>query len=65
MKEIDWEERYFEMVKAIVTGKLAGGDKMPNNLGNPAIVKQILNEAKKVIEALREKAYLIENSTPD
>ena len=53
------------MVKAIVSGKLAAGEKMPNNLGNPAIVKQILNEAKKMIEALREKAYLIENETPD
>ena len=64
MKEIDWEERYFEMVKAIVTGKLAN-EKLPNNLGNPAIVKQILIEAKKVIEALREKSYLIGNETPD
>lgn len=65
MKEIDWEERYFEMVKAIVTGKLAGGEKMPNNLARPENVKQILNEAKKVIEALREKAYLQENETPE
>ena len=34
MKEIDWEERYFEMVKAIVTGKLAAGGNFPKNLGN-------------------------------
>lgn len=65
MKEIDWEERYFEMVKVIVNGKLAGGEKMPNNLSNPVIIKQILAEARKVIEALQKKAYLIENETPD
>ena len=64
MKEIDWEERYFEMVKAIITGKLVN-EKMPNNLSKPDVVKQILNDAKKVIEALREKAYLIKNETPD
>lgn len=60
MKEIDWEERYFEMVKAIITGKLAAGGHFPNNLSNPTIVRQILGEAKKVIEQLRERAYLIE-----
>ena len=63
MKEIDWEERYFEMVKAIVTGKLAAGGNFPNNLLNPTIVRQILGEVKKVIEELRERAYLIEKDT--
>ena len=63
MKEIDWEERYFEMAKAIITGKLAAGGNFPNNLSNPTIVRQILGEAKKVIEELRERAYLIEKDT--
>ena len=65
MKEIDWEERYFEMVKAIVTGKLAAGAGMPNNLKNQAVVNGIISEAKNVIESLRRRAYLLENETPD
>lgn len=64
MKEIDWEERYFEMVKAIVTGKLGAGGTYAFDL-NSASIKQILGEAKKVIEALRKKAYLLEEDSPE
>ena len=64
MKEIDWEERYFEMVKAIVAGKLAAGGTYNFTITDVSI-KQILREAKKVVEALREKAYLQENETPE
>lgn len=38
---------------------------MPNNLSNPGVVNQILGEAKKVIEALRKKAYLLEEDSPE
>ena len=64
MKEIDWEERYFEMVKTIINGKLASGGTYKFSI-NDGSIKQILRDARKVIEALREKAYLIENETLD
>ena len=64
MKEIDWEERYFEMVKAIVTGKLASGSTYNFSI-NDGSINQILRDAKKIVEALHEKAYLQENETPE
>ena len=64
MKEIDWEERYFEMVKAIVAGKLASVSTYNFSI-NDGSIKQIMRDAKKVIEALREKDFLQGNETPD
>ena len=53
-KEIDWEERRFQLVKAIVAGKLAGKDIYDVSL-NDAHINKIIATANKIIEKLKSK----------
>ena len=52
IKEIDWEERRFQLVKAIVNGKLAGKGVYDISL-NDAHINQIIGTANKIIEKLK------------
>ena len=52
MKSIDWEERRFQLVKAIVNGKLAGKGTYDICL-NDAHINQIIGIANKIIEKLK------------
>ena len=52
MKSIDWEERRFQLVKAIVNGKLAGKNVYDVTF-NDAHINQIIGIANKIIEKLK------------
>ena len=53
INEIDWEERRFQLVKAIVTGKLAGKGVYDIFL-NDAHINQIIGTANKIIKRLKK-----------
>lgn len=53
-KEIDWEERRFQTILAIVNGKLAGKETYDVSL-NDAHINKIIGIANKIIQKLKER----------
>lgn len=56
-KEIDWEERRFQLVKAIVAGKLAGKDVYDVSL-NEAHINKIIGIANRIINKLKNASII-------
>ena len=52
--KIDWEQRRFELVKAIIAGKLAGKEAYDVNI-NDTHINRIIGTANKVIEKLQNR----------
>lgn len=53
-KKIDWEERRFQIVLAIVNGKLAGKENYDISL-NDSHINKIIGLANKIIEKVKER----------
>lgn len=53
-KKIDWEERRFQTILAIVNGKLSGKENYDISL-NDSNINKIIGMANKIIEKLKER----------